>query len=141
MQNLVELDYENVKDKELTKLFIQDNNPKIKKYILGINKLTRSVLKHIDVDGIIDDFTRVHSSRKKSVLKIDEVDKNSIILCTVTGSPLEVRNRLDEMGFTHFNYLSFYKYSGLSLAPPPFIQILKKTLKIIMSSIPPHMPC
>ncbi len=128
MKNLVELDYENIKDKELTQLFISSSTqePKIKKYILGINKLTRSVLKHIDVDGIIDDFTRVHSSRKKSVLKIDEVDKNSIILCTVTGSPLEVQHRLDEMGFTHFNYLSFYKYSGLSLAPPPFILDFKE---------------
>jgi len=76
LKNLVELDYENIKDKELTQLFISSSTqkPKIKKYILGINKLTRSVLKHIDVDGIIDDFTRVHSSRKKSVLKIDEVD-------------------------------------------------------------------
>jgi len=126
LHNLIEFDYENVKDKELTQLFMQPTTSKTKKYILGINKLSRSVLKHIDVDGIIDDFTRVQSSRKKSVLKIDEVDKNSIILCASFGSPLEVKNRLDEMGFTHFNYLSFYRYSGLELASPPFILDFKE---------------
>ena len=55
--NLVGFDYENKKDKELTKLFIESKTTK--KYILGINKLTKSVLKYIDVDGVIDDFTRL----------------------------------------------------------------------------------
>ena len=119
MNNIVDFDYINEKDKELTQLFIEPSN--VKKYILGINKLTRSIAKYVEVDGIIDDFTRVQSSRKKSVLKIDEVDKNSIILCTATGSPLEVKQALDEMGFTHFNYLSFYKYCDFDLAPPPFM--------------------
>jgi len=119
--NIISLDYINQRDKELTKLFISPSQPHTKKYILGINKLTRSVLKHIEVDGIIDDFSRIHSSRKKTILKIDEVDKNSIILCTVTGSPLEVKNKLDEMGFTHFNYLSFFRYAPYDLAEPAFI--------------------
>jgi len=125
--NLVGFDYVNKKDKELTQLFMESKN--VKKYILGINKLTKSVLKHIEVDGIIDDFTRVQSSRKKSVLKIDEVPKDCIILCTASGSPLEVKNRLDEMGFTHFNYLSFYRYSKLALAHPPFILDFEEDFK------------
>ena len=49
--NLVGIDYVNEKDKELTKLFIESKN--IKKYILGINKLGKSVLKYLEVDGII----------------------------------------------------------------------------------------
>ena len=63
MNNIVDFSYINEKDKELVKLFIESKN--IKKYILGINKFTKSVLKHLEVDGIIDDFTRVQSSRKK----------------------------------------------------------------------------
>ena len=117
--NLVSFDYENLKDKELTELFI--SSPHIKKYILGINKLTKSILKHVQVDGIIDDFTRVQSSRKKEILKIQDVPKNSIILSVSTGSPLEVKITLDKMGYTHFNYLSFFRYSNLKLAQPPFI--------------------
>ncbi len=127
MQNIVETDYINQRDKELTELFISSTNRK--KYILGINKLTKSVQKYVEVDGIIDDFTRIHTSRKKSILKIDDVDKNSIILSTATGSPLEVGIKLDEMGFTHFNYLSFYKYSSFDLAQPPFITDFKDDYK------------
>lgn len=117
--NLVGFDYEHKRDKELTQLFI--SCPTTKKYILGINKLTKSVLKHIKVDGIIDDFTRVQSSRKKDILKIQDVPKDSIILTTSAGSPLEVKKALDDMGYTHFNYLSFYRYSKLHLASPDFI--------------------
>jgi len=118
--NLIDFDYVNEKDRELTKLFLSSKTPQ-KKYILGINKLTKSILKHVEVDGIIDDFTRVQRSRKKEVLSIDEVPKDSIILSASTGSPLEVKNTLDAKGYTNLNYLSFYRYSKLDLAAPPFI--------------------
>ena len=126
---LINLNYINQKDKELTKLFISCSTSK--KYILGINKLTKSVLKHIEVDGIIDDFTRIQSSRKKkNILQIEDVSKDAIILSTSSGSPLEVKIKLDEMGYNNFNYLSFYKYSGLDLADPPFITDFKDDYKI-----------
>ena len=122
--NLIDFSYENAKDKELTRLFLQEN--KIKKYILGINKLTKSVLKHIEVDGIIDDFSRVQSSRKKDILQIQDVPKNSLILSTSTGSPLEVQNTLRKLGFDNFNYLSFLRYSKLELKSPAFIMDFKE---------------
>ncbi|PLY07525.1 MAG: FkbM family methyltransferase [Arcobacter sp.] len=121
--NLASFDYINEKDKELTELFINSKN--IKKYILGINKLTKSVLKFVEVDGIIDDFTRVQSSRKKEILKIEDVPKNSIILCAVIGSPLEVKTKLDKLGYKHFNYLAFIRYTDFDLVHPPFIMDFK----------------
>lgn len=122
--NLVNFDYVNERDKTLTHLFMTPTP--VKKYILGINKLSKSIQKHVIVDGIIDDFTRVQSSRKKSVFKIDEIEKDAIILSCATGSPLEVKNKLDDMGFTHFNYLSFYRYSNLPLSEPPFMLDFKE---------------
>ena len=123
--NLVGFDYINEKDKNLTNEFI--NSKTTKKYILGINALGKSVLKHIKIDGIIDDFTRVQSSRKKDILKIIDIPKqNSIILSVSTGSPVEVAKTLTNMGYTHFNYLSFYRYSKLELKAPPFILDFKE---------------
>jgi len=119
LNTIISEKYENLKDKRLVDDYIDSKT--IKKYILGINKLTKSVLKYIEVDGIIDDFTRVQSSRKKEILKIEQVPKDSIILWVSTGSPLEVINTLDDMGYTHISYLSFYKYSSFDLADPPFI--------------------
>jgi len=100
-----------------------------KKYILGINKLTKSVQKYIKVDGIIDDFTRVQRSRKKEILKIEEVPKDAIILWVSTGSPLEVKHKLDSMGFANLSYLAFFKYSGLNLKDPPFITDFRDDFK------------
>jgi len=116
---LVNFDYINKKDRELVELFISSQTTK--KYILGINKLTKSVLKYLEVDGIIDDFTRVQRSRKKEIFRIEDVPKDAIILWTSTGSPLEVKQKLDEMGFKNISYLAFYKYSVFDLVHPPFI--------------------
>ena len=121
---IINADYINQKDKELVELFI--NSSSAKKYVLGINKLTKSVLKQVEVDGIIDDFTRVQRSRKKEVFKIEDVPKDAIILWTATGSPLEVKARLDEMDFKHVSYLALCKYSNLDLVDPPFIMDFKE---------------
>ena len=121
--NLINTDYVNQKDKEMVELFVSSTTQK--KYVLGINKLTKSVLKHIEVDGVIDDFTRVQRSRKKEILKIEEVPLDALILWTATGSPLEVKRRLDKMGFKNISYLSLCKYSDLELVHPPFIMDFK----------------
>lgn len=100
-----------------------------KKYILGINKLTKSVLNFVDIDGIIDDFSRVQRSRKKEILQIEDVPKDAIILWVSTGSPLEVKCKLDALGIKNISYLAFFKYSTFDLAHPPFITDFKENFK------------
>jgi len=124
---LINSDYINKKDKELVELFITSNSRK--KFILGINKLTKSVKKLIEVDGVIDDFTRVQRSRKKEIFKIEDVPRDAIILWTATGSPLEVKRQLDKMGFDNISYLALCKYSPLTLLDPPFIMDFEDDFK------------
>ncbi len=125
---IIDTTYINQKDKELVELFISDAS--VKRYVLGINKLTKSVLKHIEVDGIIDDFTRVQRSRKKEIFQIEDVPSDALILWTATGSPLEVKQRLDAMNFKHISYLALVKYSTLDLVEPPFICDFKEDYKL-----------
>ena len=125
--NVIDFDYVNKKDKELVELFISSST--VKKYVLGINKLTKSVLKIMEVVGVVDDFTRVQRSRKKEILKIEDVPRDAIVLWTATGSPLEVKRRLDEMGFKNLSYLSLCKYSNLDLIDPPFIMDFEEDYK------------
>ena len=47
--------------------------------------------------------------------------QDALILWTATGSPLQVKNRLDAMGFLNISYQAFIKYSSLELPYPPFI--------------------
>ncbi len=125
--NLIGFDYINQKDFELTNRFLNDKNTK--KYILGINKYTKAIAKQVQVDGIIDDFTRIQSSKKKKILKIEDVPKDCIILSTSSGSPLEVQNKLNSMGYTNFNYFSFYKMSKLDLQAPMFMDDFENDFK------------
>jgi len=120
--DLKTFDYVNTKEKKLVSQFVDPNTTQ-KKYILGINKFTKSTQKLIQIDGIIDDFTRVQKSRKKDILQIEDISStNSIILWVSTGSPLEVKNKLNKLNFRNFSYLAFYRYSNLiNLAQPPFI--------------------
>lgn len=119
MHTLIESSYVNENEKALSLEFLHGTSKK--KYILGINKLTKSVQKFVKVDGIIDDFSRVQRSRKKEILSIEDVPKDAIILWTSSGSPLEVKNRLDALGFLNISYLAFSRYSGLDLSPHPFV--------------------
>jgi len=125
--NLISTDYVNETEKKFVDEFI--NSTTKKKFILGINKLGKSVQKHIKVDGVIDDFTRIQTSKKKTIYKIDEVPSDALILSASTGSPLEVKKGLNDRGFENINYLSFYKYSGLELATPPFITDFEEDYK------------
>lgn len=127
MVQCVSWDYVNEKEKALVETFLFSK--KVKKYILGINRFTKSIAKQIEVDGIIDDFTRVQSSRKKEILKIEEVPKDALIVSASTGSPLEVKQRLDALGFEHFNYLALYKYSTLKLTEPVFMGDFEEDFK------------
>jgi hypothetical protein len=117
--NLINIDHINQKDKDLTELFVYSKT--IPKYILGVNKLTKSVQKFVRVDGVIDDFTRVQTSRNKNILHINDITKDAIILVVSTGSPLEVAQKLDDMGLANFNYLSFYRFAPFDLLAPPFM--------------------
>lgn len=117
--NVVGFDYVNTKQKALVERFMFGKG--VKKYILGINKFTKAIAKKIAIDGIIDDFTRVQSSRKKEILNIEDVPKDALILSVSTGSPLEVQATLDALGYEHFNYLALYKYSDLHLPEPMFM--------------------
>ncbi len=128
MNNIIDTNYINHNDLNLVKLFLDKSTKK--RYILGINKFTRAIQKIINVDGVIDDFTRVQNSRKnKNIYNIEDIDKDAIILWTSSGSPLEVKNKLDALGFKNFSYLAFYKYSDLELPAPPFIIDFKEDYK------------
>ncbi len=119
MKNIVTTDHINQKDAQLTRLFV--SSTKVRKYILGVNKFTKSVQKYVRVDGVVDDFTRVQTSRNKDILHIDDIPKDAIVLVVSTASPLEVAQKLDDMGVDNLNYTSFYRFADLDLVAPPFM--------------------
>lgn len=88
------------------------------KYIFGINVYTRSVLDHIKVDGIIDDFTNEIVFQGIPIVKSKDVEANSLVLIAAGGRPLSAKKQIDDLGIQNLDYFSFFKYSGFSSLTP-----------------------
>ncbi|WP_347888809.1 FkbM family methyltransferase [Nitrosomonas europaea] len=88
------------------------------KYIFGRNVYTRSVLEHLKIDGVIDDFTSETTFYGAPIRKIKDVEKHALILIAAGGRPLTAKKQLDELGLQNLDYFSFLKYSCLEFLPP-----------------------
>lgn len=86
-----------------------------KKYILGRNIYAECVARQVSVNGFIDDYTNDKSYLGLSLIKLDDVPKNALVLNVAGGMPLSARKRLSEAGLRNLDYFSFYRFSGLDL--------------------------
>jgi FkbM family methyltransferase len=83
------------------------------KYIFGRNVYTQSILEHIKVDGIIDDFTAETQFEDTPILKTKDIEQNALVLIASGGRPISAKKHLDDIGLQNLDYFSFLKYSGL----------------------------
>ncbi len=117
--------YINGIDTKNTKTFIESKL--VKKYVLGRNKWSKSIISQIEVDGIIDDFTDDKFFENLPVYKMSEIQiDNSIVVSATMGGPKTAKKKMDELGIVNIDYFAFYKYSNLLLTPPPFIEDFKE---------------
>jgi FkbM family methyltransferase len=93
----------------------------VPKYILGRNVYVYNILSKIKVDGVIDDFTNETLFHGVPIRKMEDVEKNALILNAAGGRPFSAKKQLDKIGLQNLDYFSFIKYSGLdSLTPVVF---------------------
>lgn len=97
--------------------FINDFlNNKNDKYILGRNIYTSALLKFIDANGIIDDYTNEKEYQGKKIFKSEEISHDSLIIIASGGSTLSIAENLKKAGFKYFlDYFSFYKNTAFDL--------------------------
>ena len=93
-----------------TKFCAKDRHPK---YIFGRNVYTRSVLEHVNVDGVIDDFTSDTLFHGAPICRMMDVESNALVLIAAGGRPLSAKKQLDDLNLRNLDYFSFLKYSGL----------------------------
>lgn len=117
--------YINEIDAENAKTFTESKE--MKKYVLGRNKLAKSIVSQIEIDGIIDDFTDEQYFENIPVYRMHEIQRSdSIVVSATMGEPKTVKRKLDKLGIVNIDYFAFYKYSSLSFTPPPFIEDFKE---------------
>lgn len=85
------------------------------KYIFGRNIYTKNIIKHIKVDGIIDDFTKEQSYNGIPIIESSNIPADALVVVAAGGRPLTANRQLEQRGINHLDYFAFYKFSGLPL--------------------------
>ena len=81
-----------------------------KKYLLGRNLYTSSLLRKIKVDGVIDDFTSESFFCGTKIFKLESIEQKSLILVMSGGSTLSVIDNLRKSGFENIlDYFTFFQ--------------------------------
>jgi len=124
---LEKFEYINEIDKKNVNDFLKSIN---NRYLLGRNKWTNSILKNIKVDGIIDDFTNESEYKDIPIVKMKDIPKNSIVVSATMGGIQTAKRKLNNLKIINIDYFSFFKYSGMILESPPFIDDFKSDFSL-----------
>jgi len=106
-------DIEDIKAKEFCEKFIYHKD--VKKYLFGRNVYANDILKQIEIDGFIDDFYTEKYYLNKQVFRLEDVEKDSLVLVLSSGRVKSAIKRVKSFGLEVLDYFAFYKYSGLQL--------------------------
>lgn len=99
---------------------------KVKRYLFGTNDYAISIAKALnnEIEGFINDFIKDSSFFNKPIFKLKDIQKDALIVsCVVLSQAINVKERLDSLGFKSLSYFAFYKYSGLNIKDIEFVNI------------------
>ena len=100
-------------------------------FAFGRNEQSADLIKLIDIDAFIDDFTDEKIHKGKPIVTAEEALKtpSSIVInCILCTKPRAVFNRLNTLGFINIlNFCDIYKYSN-KLRLPDFVSGTRKDL-------------
>ena len=101
---------ENLKAIDFCMRFENDNVPR---YIFGRNDLAKSIIDAIEIDGVIDDFTKETEFYGRPIVPIEDVPNNALVVVVVVGKPLLAEKRVSQFDFEHIDYFAFKKHTKL----------------------------
>ncbi len=101
--------------KQWVQKFLNDSE---NRYVFGCNDWGKSVHKQIGVTGFVDDKTSLAEFQGRPVVRSNQVPRGAMVLSSVVGKPLTVRNQLFKKGISSLDYYSF-----LRLCPIPVLDI------------------
>jgi FkbM family methyltransferase len=114
---------------ELVNTFLYDNS--IKKYILGRNDNASELSQVVNIEAYVDDFTQDLEWRDKPVIRIADIDTNSIVAsCSLAIYPQSALNSLKQCGVKYIlNYLEICRYANHKQLTNNFMDSAEKDLK------------
>jgi FkbM family methyltransferase len=94
-------------------LFLFPSGPK--RFILGRNVYSKSVLQNWPIDGVIDDFTDEVDFEGVPVVRSADVPKDALVLNASGGRPITAKAHLDRLRLQNLDYFSFLRVSDIPL--------------------------
>lgn len=128
---ILESKTENKASKSFCEKFI--NSKDQPKYLFGRNVYADDIVKNIEIDGFIDDFTTETLFLNKPIVTLNQIPQNSLIVVLSGGRPLSALKRVREAGFESLDYFSFYKYADLPLLEAVFNENFEYEFKMNQS--------
>lgn len=84
-----------------------------KKYIFGINEFSDYIANKFSIDGYIDEYTKNISHNGKPVYKLNQIDKNSLVISSVTQARIKTSLlKIKDAGI--INFIDYFSFSDLS---------------------------
>lgn len=83
--------------------------------MFGRNVYTKSIIEHVSVAGVIDDFTDEKIYCGVPVIKTEDLPPDALVVAASGGKPLTVAKFLDGRGIDHIDYFAFLKHANLPL--------------------------
>ena len=95
--------------------FVDDTE--LPRFVLGRNEYARSIISHVNITGVIDDFTHETNFSGLPVVKMQDIPSRSLVVSSLIGKPQLGARVLDEHHLAHLDYFAFAEYSGLPVKP------------------------
>lgn len=123
---IIRPNYENNYAIDFCNRFFNDNVPK---YIFGINEYAESIMEQVNIDGLVDDFTKEKSVKGIPVVSIESISANALVISTVTKARvLSANKRLATFKFEYLDYYSFFKFSPKKVKQIEYLDGAKKDI-------------
>lgn len=92
----------------------------IKRYIFGRNVYAADVVRQLNLDGVVDDFTEDTAYLGLPVIKSGDLPAGALVLALSGGYALTVKDKLAKLDVWALDYFAFRRWSGLALAEVVF---------------------
>jgi FkbM family methyltransferase len=97
-----------------------------KRYILGINEYAQAVAGLVNVDGFIDDYTDAGSWLGKPIVRLAEIDPDSMVVSCVTANrPISALSKLQGAGIRQ--YCDYFSLANATAGRLPLVRALSET--------------
>jgi len=96
-------------------------------YVLGKNCFAESVIQNFSIKAVVDDFGDDTSWHNLTIVKSNEVPKNSVVISTSLAIyPQTAVKNILKVGAIAVHYLELVKHSKKKLRAPEFLEMSKK---------------